>query len=172
MYKSHLLPSEHRKLVRLVGEKCEVNCSLNGLATKGLWDTGAMVSVVSKKWLRRHFPQLEPREVSELVERSLDVQTANKKNMPCEGWVELSFQLSSGPVLHVPFLVMSDNVSTPIIGFNVIVELLKMGSVDLVAEVMGAMGIDEQKAVQTINILQDAEDRSLCEVKVAKKLFR
>ena len=171
MYRSHLLPSEHRKLIRLVGEKCEVNCILNGLVTKGLWDTGAMVSVVSKKWLKKNFPKLKLRDVSELVERSIDVQTANRKNMPCEGWVELSFRLSSGPVLRVPFLVMQDEIATPIIGFNVIVEMLKEGSVDLIAEVMAAMGLDEQKAVQTINILQAAGDRSLCEVKVSKKVI-
>ena len=170
MFRSHLLPSEHRKLVRLVGEKCEVNCRLNGLATKGLWDTGAMVSVVSSVWLRAHFPQLKLRDVSELIERSIDVQTANKKNMPCDGWVELTFQLSSGPVLQVPFLVMRDDISTPIIGFNVICEVLKKGSVDLLAEVMAAMGIDEEKAVQTINILQTAGDRALCNVKVTKKV--
>ena len=170
MFQSHLLPSEHRKLVRLVGEKCEVSCKLSGLVTKALWDTGAMVSVVSKNWLRKHFPQLEPRDVSELVERSVDVQTANRKNMPCEGWVELSFQLSSGPVLHVPFLVMQDDIPTPIIGFNVICEVLKEGSVDIISEVMAAMGLNEDKATQTINILQAAGDRPLCDVKVNKRV--
>ena len=109
-------------------------------------------------------PQLKLRE---LIERSVDVQTANKKNMPCDGWVELTFQLLSGPVLQVPFLVMHDDISTPIIGFNVICE---EGSVDLLAEVMAAMGIDEEKVVQTINIIQTAGDRALCNVKVSKKV--
>ena len=48
MFRSHLLPSEHRKLVRLVGKRCVVKCRLSGVETKGLWDTGAMVSGCSE----------------------------------------------------------------------------------------------------------------------------
>ena len=55
LYPSHLRPSEQRKLIRLVGEKCEVNCKLNGKGTEGLWDTGAQVSGLSRHWLKLHF---------------------------------------------------------------------------------------------------------------------
>ena len=165
---SHLRPSEHRKLIRLVGEKCEVHCKLNGKRTKGLWDTGAQVSGVSRRWLQINFPGLMLRDISELVER-LDIQAANKENMPIDGWVELSFQLMSGPAIRVPFLVFRDEISVPIIGFNVILELMKIGSVDLVAEVMAAMGLDQEKAVKTINIVQTAGSLSLSNVKVSKK---
>ena len=166
---SHLRPSEHRKLIRLVGEKCEVNCKLNGKRTKGLWDTGAQVSGISRGWLGRNFPELVLRDVCDLLERNLDIQAANKENMPIDGWVELTFQLTSGPAICVPFLVFSDEISVPIIGFNVIFELLKVGSVDLVAEVMAAMGLDKDKAVKTINIIQSAGSLPLSEVKVGKK---
>ena len=169
LYPSHLRPSEHRKLIRLVGEKCEVNCKLNGKRTKGLWDTGAQVSGLSRRWLKRHFPELLLREVSELVERDLDIQAANQENMQIDGWVELWFQLSTGPAIRVPFLVFTDEISTPIIGFNVIFELLKIGSVDLVAEVMTAMGLNKEKAVKTINIIQSAGSLPLSDVKVGKK---
>ena len=89
--------------------------------------------------------------------------------MPIEGWVELSFQLSSGPAITVPFLVFREEISTPIIGFNVIFELLKVGDVDLVAEVMAAMGLDQEKAVKTINIIQSSSSLSLSDVSVGKK---
>ena len=116
MFLSHLRPSAHRKLIRLVGEKCEVNCTLNGKRAKGLWDTGAQVSGVSKNWLILNFPELLLRDVSELVGGDLDIQAANQENMPIDGWVELSFQLSSGPATTVPFLVFREEMSTPIIG--------------------------------------------------------
>ena len=169
MFQSHLHPAEHRKLIRLVGEKCTVHCRLNGLMMKGLWDTGAQVSGVSRRWLDTNFPDLMLRDVSELIEQSLDIQTANQKNMPCDGWVELSFQLSSGPVIQVPFLVFRDDVTVPIIGFNVIFELLKHGGVDLIGEVMAAMGLGRDEAVQTISIIQSAGSLPLSDVKVKKK---
>ena len=59
MFKSHLQPAVHRKLIKLVGRRCEVRCKLNGLETKGLWDTGAMISGVSKNWLTERFPDME-----------------------------------------------------------------------------------------------------------------
>ena len=170
MFQSHLRPAEHRKLIRLVGEKCEVNCKLNGKWAKGLWDTGAQVSGLSRGWLKHNFPELELRDVGELIERNLDIQAANKEEMLVDGWVELEFQLMSGPAIRVPFLVFRDEVSVPIIGFNVIFELLKIGSVDLVAEVMAAMGLNKDKAVQTISILQSANSLPLSSVKVGKKV--
>ena len=44
-----------RKLVKLVGEKPLVMVKLNGRETKGLWDTGAMVSLMNKDYLEENF---------------------------------------------------------------------------------------------------------------------
>ena len=92
---------------------CEVNCRLNGKRTKGLWDTGAQVSVVSRNWLILNLPELLLRDISELVGGELDIQAENKGNMQIDGWVGLSFQLASGPAITVPFLVFSEEISTP-----------------------------------------------------------
>ena len=51
-YVSHLTPAEHSK----VGKKCMVHCQLNGQKVHLLWDTGAEVSLISKKWLDEHLP--------------------------------------------------------------------------------------------------------------------
>ena len=171
MFRSHLLPFQHRKLVRLVGERCEVQCKLDGVDTKGLWDTGAMVSVVSKVWLDDHLPGVDLKDVNELVDEDLDIRTANQQTMPYLGWVELSFQLASGYVLQVPFLVMRDDVPVPIIGFNVIAEILKGIPVDLIGEVQKAMSLDDDRMEKTINIIQNAGSCSLSDVKVKKKIF-
>ena len=73
-----------------------MRCRLNGLETKGLWDTGAMISGISRSWLRERFPELEVRDISELMDEPLDIRSANQGKMPFEGYVELSFQMSTG----------------------------------------------------------------------------
>ena len=169
MFKSHLKPSVHRKLIRLVGRRCEVNCTMNGLEMKGLWDTGAMVSVVSREWLSEMFPDVEIKDLRELLDEPLDIRTANEGKMPCEGWVELSFEMSTGPVIDVPFLVINGSLPTPIIGFNVIFELLKEKSVDLMKELQDAFGLDDTKFKQTVNIIEAAGSESLSDVRSSKK---
>ena len=169
MFKSYLRPSAHRKLIRLVGRRCEVRCWLNGLETKGLWDTGAMISGISRGWLREKFPDLEVRDVRELLDEPLDIRSANQGKMPFEGWVELSVQMSTGPSIPVPFLVLSGDLSTPIIGFNVIFELLKEKSVDLLKELQLAFGLDDNKFERTVSIIEAAGSESLCDVRSVKK---
>ena len=41
---SNFMPKDEIKLVKLVGRKCTVNCSLDGVDEKVLWDTGGVVS--------------------------------------------------------------------------------------------------------------------------------
>ena len=50
-----------------------------------------------------------------------------------------------------------------------IFKLLKAGDVDLVAEVMAAMGLDQEKAVKTINIIQSSGSLPSSKVSVGKK---
>ena len=171
MFSSHLLPSERRKLVRLIGKRCEVKCRLSGVETKGLWDTGAMPSAVSEVWLADHFPDLPIRCISELIDEGLDIRTANQNNMSCLGWVELCFRLSSSEksCIDVPFLVLREDIPDPIIGFNVIYELLKEGDVDLLKELQWAVDLDDDKFNQTVSIIQASGIRSLSGVKSDKK---
>ena len=168
-YISHLTPREHKKLIGLVGKRCEVECCINDLKTLGLWDTGAMVSVLSSKWLKENLPGVQKRALSELVDEPLDIKTANQCSMSCSGWVELSFQMRNSTVLQVPFLVMEDRVEAPIIGFNVILELLKEGTVDILEEIKSAMKLDQNVFEETINLIQTAGSDSLAEVRSEKR---
>lgn len=54
MFACHLTPRQQGKLTKLVGEKCTVNCTIQGKETEALWDMGAQVSVVSKTWQETH----------------------------------------------------------------------------------------------------------------------
>ena len=54
VYNTTLAPSERDEVVQLTGEKCLLDCKMNGIKTKVLLDRGAQVSLISKAWLNTH----------------------------------------------------------------------------------------------------------------------
>ena len=96
-----------------------------------LWDTGAQVCVMSKRWKEIHLPGELVRDVSELLEgEELNLQAANDTEITYNGWVEVDFQLARDveqtEPLKVSIVVGSqDNQEYPIIGFNVIEDVIK-----------------------------------------------
>ena len=44
------------KMAKLIGRKPILQCLLEGKAVKALWDTGAMIGMVCRKWLAKHLP--------------------------------------------------------------------------------------------------------------------
>ena len=127
---THLSPKDHAKISSLVGNKCMIDCNLNGIKTKALWDTGSQVSVISKPFLRSSFGETEIKNLAALlgVHTRLEVRAANDTPIPYCGFVELEFSLSgeqdASPIV-VPFLVTENSLANPIIGYNVIEELVK-----------------------------------------------
>ena len=102
-----------------------MNCRLQDITTKGLWDTGAQVSLVSRHWLETNLQPLEYEicSVEELLEQDLEVEGAGRNKIPYIGYTVLSFQLGTeecGNKIQVPFLVCKEMIQQPIIGFNVI----------------------------------------------------
>ena len=89
------------------------------------------MSLISDQLVRRNFPGITLKNVSELLNSELNLTAANGGEMPYIGWVELNFRLlSSKEELAVPFLVTDQSLDTPIIGFNVIEEIVKTSSED------------------------------------------
>ena len=85
--------------------------------TEALWDTGAQVSIISRHFLDKTFPDLKVREISELIEADLSLTTANDSPIKYTGWVQLDFKLSpEQDILHVPFLVTKERFDLPVIG--------------------------------------------------------
>ena len=79
----HLSPRENAVITRLVGRKCTVQCSLNGVTTTALWDTGAQVSIVSSAWLQEHLPKAKIQGVEELLGvNELELKAANGTALP------------------------------------------------------------------------------------------
>ena len=129
---SHLTPQQHETMVGLVGKRCTVKGEINGHSVEVLWDTGAQVSIVSREFLRRNFPGVVVKEMSELLITELNLTAANGSEMPYIGWVELNFRLSSSKNdLKVPFPVTEQYLDSPLIGFNVIEEIVKDSNGDV-----------------------------------------
>ena len=116
----------NNKLVGLIGEKPLIECVIGGkVVTRALWDTGAMVSMITKRWLAEHFPNEKLLAISEFLEGDdLHLYTANNSVLAVEGVVVLTFGLGSASVT-VPFVVSGDELSQPIIGYNVIKRLIQ-----------------------------------------------
>ena len=86
-YVTHLTPRQHTTVAKLVGKRCIINCKLNELETEALWDTGAQVSVLPKRWVAEQFPGIKLRNIEELVGQG--VEAANGTDIPYSGWIEL-----------------------------------------------------------------------------------
>ena len=102
---------------------------MNGVELPVLFDTGAQVSIVSSKQLKEHFPQSGTQDIKDLFDQNVELEltTANGSKLLYNGWVKMDFQLlnSNGDPLEVPMLVTEFELDQPIIGYNVIEELIK-----------------------------------------------
>lgn len=172
---SHSTPKQLTKVVNLVGRKCTVNCLLNDNEVTALWDNGAQVSIMTKGMLEEILPGTVVRDTSELINVGLDLMAANGTKIPFIGWAEVREQLSSGEEkqeVHVPFLITLDRLEMPILGYNVIEELVRMnrwqeeptlGSSLLKSFKAGFVDSDESQQLQAlINLIQVPEKGNHC----------
>ena len=137
----------------------------NGVPVEALWDTGAQVSIASRSWLGEYLPSLKTMKIEELLggEVGLSLIGANGGTIPFDGWVEVQFQLTSGAqsstLITVPLLVARDDLEYPIIGYNVIEEVIKnpdqMGgeSTESLREIMSSAFSEEKQ--ESITALVD-----------------
>ena len=129
---SHITPKKHLKIIKLVGEKCLVECLLNENKAHVLWDSGSQISILSQQYLTDNFPQLKVKNLKELLgeEIELDLRAANNSPIPYSGYVEIEFNVCNKktPGLLVPFLVTKSMLTRPILGYNVIEEIVRRES--------------------------------------------
>ena len=117
------------RMLKLVGNKPKIKCRLDGKSVNMLWDTGSMVSLVDKQWVNQNFADKEILPVSDFLEREdLKLCAANNSIIEFEGVILVNFGLQDGDdKFQVPFLVSSKPISEPILGYNVIEELVLEG---------------------------------------------
>jgi hypothetical protein len=112
-------------LVKLVGERPLLKCRVGEAEVEALWDTGAMVSIVSEGWLRQKCPDTPVLTVQEFLEGDdLHLCAANNTSVDIGGVVILNFKLGNLSV-NIPFLVSRDELSGPILGYNLIKHLVE-----------------------------------------------
>ena len=121
---------EREKSVGLVGEKCLVKCIANKNPTVMLLDTGAQVSIVSKSCLTKNYPVLTVKALKEILENgdSFRVQWDNSTQIPFFGCTSLNVQVgdeTNSATLDVSYLITSGEIEYPILGFNVIREIVR-----------------------------------------------
>ena len=171
-FSSHLTPRQRSKLTKLVGRKCVVSCLIQGEKVNALWDTGAQVCVVSKHWKEINLPNEPVRDISELLgEDGLNLQAVNGTKIAYDGWIEVEFQLVGedgySEPLTVPILIGSeDNQEYPIIGFNVIEEVIKKSSSPNTTSLLPRIvndsfpSVKEGEARALVNFIQSMDDEA------------
>lgn len=99
-FQTHSTPKQKAKLVNLVGEKCEVQCTIGGQIVTALWDTGAQVSLIDKHWLDTNEIQYEFKDLSGLM--NLEIKTADGKLLPYVGYTTVNTYIGS-KLVEIPF---------------------------------------------------------------------
>ena len=164
------------KLIKLVGEKPVLSCVLGGKKVEVLWDTGSMVCLVDRNWVAQNFPEAEIQSVSDFLEEGLEVRAANATPIQLDGVVVLNFSLvEGGKTVSVPFVVSSQELVEPILGYNVIKELVLSGDLEQRQQLENALGSAKGKKVSIDTlaaIIEDQADRNdfLAEVKSSKSV--
>ena len=158
-------------LVKLVGEKPLLRCTVGTSQEDALWDTGAQVSMVGDCWLSEENPDAEVMTVQEFLKGDdLHLCAANNTNVDVAGVVILDVTVG-GYVVPVPFLVTHDKLDSPILGYNLIKHLVK-DNVDglplLLKESLPCLSSVSQ-AEAVIALIQTDLDREE-EVRVVKKM--
>lgn len=172
---SHLTPSEHAKVIGLVGKKCMVKGLLNDFEFDMLWDTGAQVSIISVELLKRHLEQLAIRQLSELLDTNLNLTAVNGTTVPYIGWVEVRMKLtppssdSNQEELLVPILVTSEKLDCPILGYNVIEELVSQEQNPKPTVYKTFPGTDKTKLDALVNFIQSSGSDAICKVRTERK---
>ena len=134
------------RLVKLIGTKPIVKCEIEQLESDVLLDTGSQVSMCDTAWLDEHAPSAELKPVTDFLEDDEQVRflAANNTEVPVVGAVVLNFSLGHC-TFPVPFIVTSGSLSQPILGFNVMEHVIRMGSPDTVVSSL-------QKAMSNVSV--------------------
>lgn len=181
---SHKPPNTARgkRVAKLIGGRCMLSCHLNGVSVQMLLDSGAQVSMVGKSWLEQTLPNVKIQPLNSLLlDPTLDITAANGTAVPFDGWVEVLLEVISqkhGKVaIRVPMLVSSSCVTSPLLGFNVIEEIIManeqqpncLGLLDLLSEAMSVRRHTVETLVSVLNEMPLQEEPVKPVVKVGKK---
>lgn len=153
------------RVAQLIGKKCLLKCNMNGYPVTALFDTGAQVSLIDRTWKQKYLPHQEICPLSELLGgEDLNVFAANGEVIPYDGWMEVIVNLPGNDdpnyAIKVPFLISQVDLQRPLLGFNVIQEII-LGQGDetealtaICNLLKAAMQIGIEKAEAVVNFIQ------------------
>ena len=152
-----------RNFVRLIGEKPMVKCCLDGVKFEMLWDTGCMITLVDSTWVKQNFPVKKIYYIKEFLHNEvLQVRAANSTEINFDGVLLFDFKLNDNlQTITVPFLVSSEDISEPILGYNVIGHLVfkQNGKIENFLNSTFVSKYSDDKIAQLVALIQEkAED--------------
>ena len=182
MYKNHTVRQEQidvklkKRMVKLVGKKPMLKCRIDGKVVELLWDTGSMVSIVGRKWVKRNFPGKKIFSVAEFLDNEeLRLRAANKSNIKVDGVILWEFELDGMEKgFVVPVVVSSEDLGEPILGYNVIEHLVLNGAKEQTGALQASLsstrrGFDVNSLVALVEERAEQAD-FLTEVKAASSM--
>ena len=179
-FPTNLNPHQRNNIAKLVGNMCLINCTFDGKQIQALFDTGAQVSIISSKTLRELLPKKEIKDISCLLgSETLNLTVANGEKLPYDGYIEIDFTLrGEGGTqfsIPVPVLVTPHFLEHPIIGYNVVEEILVNHKdrtpvlIKLLAESLNAS--TKENVEKFVNLVQKGEEKISIPVKLSKGTF-
>ena len=153
----------------LVGKRSQLKCLINGHPATVLFDTGSQVSIIDRAWASAHIPSYPVRSLQELLETDLKVYAANGQVIPYDGWVELTVNLTGNDhpnlTVQAPFLVSQVSLPQPLLGANVLEQVIKrqessgVAVATVVSLLRSAFGMEEEQVEAIVNFIQVPQKR-------------
>ena len=150
-----------RKRPHPIGKRCMVSCTINGVPLEILLDSGSQVTMVERAWIDKALPNVRIQPLESLFsEQPLEITAANGTNVPFDGWVDVELQVCSENYGHVniqvPLLISSNSLNCPLLGSNVIAEIIKTNQDerDISALLKEALSISDSAVEMLVSNLQ------------------
>jgi len=156
---------KYKKLVDVIGLKPMINFILNDKLFSGLWDTGSMVSLINSQWLKQNFQNTQIHPIETFINNSngISLTAANNSDISIEGIAVFDFALpNSNYRISAPFLVTNQNLSDPIIGFNIIQHITKNHDVTSLPDCLKSAipVLDSSDVLTVLSIINDSSEKS------------
>lgn len=144
-----------------------------------LLDSGAQVTMVGKAWMEEALPsvQIQPLDTL-LLDEPLAIAAANGTDVPFDGWADVELQVCSKNYGHVtiqvPMFISQNCLNCPLLGSNVIVEIIKeqRDDADISALLKEALSISDsavEALVSAFQVLTPDETVPECSVRTGKR---
>ena len=157
-YATYLTQRPKEKAAKLIGNRCIILCKLNEVEIPTLLDTGAQVSIICLQNVKKYLKGQQVNKIEDLLgpDASLKLKTANWTTLPYLGWISVRCKLKGNSngvgVVDLPMLVTESNIDSPIIGYNVLQELIgkyNSGSeTDEIASISGSNLPNQKKLLE------------------------